>query len=103
MANYSKEAHSAALEGLAPLSIEETASVWQLLGVSRQTAWNWRKGLRECPLPARMAAAWHAKNRPANNDPEFIEQHSGAILRAVAVTTDADKLRRVAEIVGYEE
>ncbi|WP_085044308.1 hypothetical protein [Ensifer aridi] len=54
---YDSLATKATEAGLSPATAEQTAALWRELGVTRQTAWNWRNPER-VPLMARLAAAW---------------------------------------------
>ena len=61
---YSHDAMKAIAARLEPATVEETASHWKRLGVSRQSAWLWRKN-NDAPVAARMAVAWYMSERTA--------------------------------------
>lgn len=57
-ARYDEWATNAINAGLPPATPDSVDRYWRSLGVTRQTAWNWRNGHQPIPLMARFAAAW---------------------------------------------
>lgn len=55
---YKAHATKAANAGLPPATVKQTCDMWEALGVTRQTRWNWSKTPTSVPLEARLAAAW---------------------------------------------
>lgn len=58
---YNEAAEKALKFKLSPASDEDTCKRWQALGVSRQTAYNWKRN--GVPIAARMAVAWFMSGR----------------------------------------
>lgn len=57
-ARYEELATKAVNAGLSAATDAQVDVYWRSLGVTRQTAWNWRNGRQPIPLAARLAAAW---------------------------------------------
>lgn len=57
-ARYEELATKAVEAGLSAATDKQVDVYWRSLGVTRQTAWNWRNGHQPIPLTARLAAAW---------------------------------------------
>lgn len=101
-APYDTLADQAKAAGLQPLTIDETASLYRDIGTSRQTAWYWRAGKTECPMNARYAAAWAARQR-AETDRQWVAEKLPALMSRLASINDVSTLRRVAHILGMDE
>jgi hypothetical protein len=58
---YNDAAENATRYKLSPASDNDTCKHWKLLGVTRQTAHNWKKN--GAPIAARLAVAWFMSGR----------------------------------------
>lgn len=61
-AKYSHYAAKALAEKLEPASNEMTCGHFRELGITRQTAYNWRTNADGPPIEARLAVAWIMKH-----------------------------------------
>lgn len=102
MTKYNEAAERAVRAGLQPASVVATSRYWKELGISRQAAWVWKSGRGDCPLSARMAAAWIIKEK-SENAREWMDDNRPGLLAAVAAVDDVGTFRRVAELVGLGE
>lgn len=59
---YKHWAEKALAAKLDPASNELTCARWGDLGITRQTAFNWRKNRDGAPIEARLAVAWILKH-----------------------------------------